>query len=986
MKRITRKLSWLLLVAMLFSMFSNGIYAADETAAPVVFGVVETQEPAVPEGENREPAAPAAPAVSGVPEATTEPGTETGEKVPETTVDPKEPVTDAEKVDETETKGADEIAGYDDQELDHIDVRIQNVTLNIAKKVVDVTTGAQIGTSTTETVTASVVGVKSVTINGTKYTGFYKMDNYEFRKNLHDGIDVDDMSTSSTATLVLDLADRTGNVYKDVSFSYDYSGIVYAMEHCDGFTTMTLPSIGVIPGITLKKYSGIDFDPGKGTVGLTGVTRVSYVFPVEKKWDDGNNQDGNRPASVTVQLYANGKAVKGKTLTLNANNNWKGQFENLDSVDSCGKTIKYTVDETCVPAGYTKSVSGGVITNSYTPKTTSVTISKAWSDGNDQDGIRPEKIEVALYAGDVKVGEYEVKKSENWTLTIDNLPLNYQGKKIVYSVVETGVDGYEGTVTGNGTGSVTITNTHTPETMDITVNKVWKDNDDQDGIRPETITVSVTAKGAKEAAATAQLKADEDGKWTYTFEDLPKFKGGEAIEYEVTETAVSGYTTEIAEKDGVVVITNTHTPETTDITVNKVWKDNDDQDGIRPETITVSVTAKGAKEAVATAQLKADEDGKWTYTFEDLPKFKGGEAIEYEVTETAVSGYTTEIAEKDGVVTITNTHTPETTAITVNKVWEDNDDQDGVRPETITVSVTAKGAKEAAATAQLKADEDGKWTYTFEDLPKFKGGEAIEYEVTETAVSGYTTEIAEKDGVVTITNTHTPETTAITVNKVWEDNDDQDGIRPETITVYVTVKGEKEPIATAQLKADKDGKWSFTFEDLPKFAEGEKIEYVVTEKPVEGYSTEITGNGTDTVTITNKHVSQIDSIFVSKVWKDNNNKENKRPESIKVILYANGREISSAELSEKNQWSAWFENLPVNEDGAEIKYEVKEVGVKYYVGKVTGNVEDGFVITNTYVDIPLTGDTMNLLFWGLMIVGAGAVLTGLGVHARRKRA
>ena len=41
---------------------------------------------------------------------------------------------------------------------------------------------------------------------------------------------------------------------------------------------------------------------------------------------------------------------------------------------------------------------------------------------------------------------------------------------------------------------------------------------------------------------------------------------------------------------------------------------------------------------------------------------------------------------------------------------------------------------------------------------------------------GYTATV---DGF-TITNTHTPEKTAVSVQKVWNDADDQDGMRPPT--------------------------------------------------------------------------------------------------------------------------------------------------------------------------------------------------------------
>ena len=43
--------------------------------------------------------------------------------------------------------------------------------------------------------------------------------------------------------------------------------------------------------------------------------------------------------------------------------------------------------------------------NSYTPRKTSVTVTKRWDDANNQDGKRPNSIKVQLYADDEKEGD-----------------------------------------------------------------------------------------------------------------------------------------------------------------------------------------------------------------------------------------------------------------------------------------------------------------------------------------------------------------------------------------------------------------------------------------------------------------------------------------------------------------------------------------------------------------------------------------------------
>src|SRR5699024_10649473 len=56
----------------------------------------------------------------------------------------------------------------------------------------------------------------------------------------------------------------------------------------------------------------------------------------------------------------------------------------------------------------------------------------------------------------------------------------------------------------------------------------------------------------------------------------------------------------------------------------------------------------------------------------------------------------------------------------------------------------------------------------------------------------------------------------------------------------------------------------------------------------------------------------------------------------------------TAELNEENDWQATFKDLHVyDESGEEIDYEVEEPKVDGYNSEVTGDKEEGFVVTNT---------------------------------------
>ena len=643
-----------------------------------------------------------------------------------------------------------------------------------------------------------------------------------------------------------------------------------------------------------------------------------------KTWNDSNNQDGKRPKSITVNLLANGIITDTKTVT--ADDNWTYSFTDLPKYAN-GQEITYTVSELTVP-GYTTTIDDNYnITNSYTPGETSASVTKIWDDADNQDGIRPESITVALLANGTPTNKtVTLTAANNWTQTITGLPEKADGEYITYTWTEVNVpEGYSLTGTSKNETVTTLTNTHTPELTSITGTKTWKDADNQDGKRPESITVNLFADGTK--LKSQSVSADADGNWSYSFTDLPKYANGQEITYTVTEDAVDGYTTE---SDGYNFI-NTHQPETTEITGTKTWNDANNQDGKRPESITVILLANGTEKTRQT--VTADEAGNWTYTFKDLPKYANGEEITYTVSEDTVADYTTTY---DGS-NITNSYTPGKTSATVTKIWNDAENQDGKRPESITVSLLADG-KETGKTVTLSVENN--WKQTISDLPEKADGKAIEYTWTEeTLPEGYELTDNSKNGTVTtLTNTYAPETTSITGTKTWDDADNQDGKRPESIVVNLLANGE---IAASQtVKADEAGNWTYTFKDLPKYANGKEITYTVTEEAVEGYETSVDG-----FNITNTYTTETTEVKGSKTWNDADNQDGKRPESITVRLLANGEEKDSQTVTadENGNWTYSFENLPKYEAGKEIVYTVTEDAVADYTTEITG-----YDITNSY--------------------------------------
>ena len=665
------------------------------------------------------------------------------------------------------------------------------------------------------------------------------------------------------------------------------------------------------------KIQGGDFGADKSV--LKQVVNVPAVTTVDvrgtKTWSDAENQDGLRPEQVTIKLLANGTET-GQTTTATAANGWTYEFTGLDAKDAQGQAITYSVAEEAV-AGYTSTLNGYNLTNSHTPETVSIQGTKTWEDGDNQDGLRPEQITVKLLADGVETGQTTTATAaNNWTYEFSNLPKNKAGKAISYSVAEEAVAGYNTTVNGYD-----LTNNHATDLTSVSGTKTWQDNDDQDGLRPGQVTIKLLADGV-ETGQTAVASAANN--WTYEFSNLPKNKAGKAITYSVAEETVAGYTASVNGYN----LTNSHTPETVSVQGTKTWQDNDNQDGVRPEQVTIKLLADG----VETGQTAvANAANNWTYEFSNLPKNKAGKAITYSVQEEAVAEYTASYQ----AYNVTNSHTPGQTSHTVQKVWDDGQNQDGLRPVELKVQLYADDQKYGDEISLTAANN---WTYTWSQLPEKAQGKAISYQAREVSVpEGYQADQpSTQAGVTTLTNHHTPEVTSVSGTKTWKDNNNQDGVRPERIKVNLLADG----VLKASKEVSAADNWSYSFDNLPKFAAGQAVVYTITEDAVAEYSTQVEGYN-----LTNSHTPGQTSLTVTKQWQDQGDQDGLRPSQIQVQLYADGVASGSpVTLTAANNWVYTWSGLAEKANGKTIEYSVKEVDQPSGYTSTTSQVSPGNVL------------------------------------------
>ena len=682
----------------------------------------------------------------------------------------------------------------------------------------------------------------------------------------------------------------------------------------------------------LDGYDAPEVDQGNLTVTNTR-TPEKIAIKASKKWDDAENQDGKRPANVVVKLYkeVGGQKSEVANRTLTEADQWSTEFTNLNKYEK-GQEVVYSLEEDAVPHYQAQVIGnaaeGFVVTNTHQSETTTVAGQKKWDDADNQDGKRPASVKVKILNGDTVVDEQEVTSANGWKYESKALPKYAAGQEIVYTVAEEAVSGYTSRVDGYN-----ITNSYTPETTTVSGSKTWEDGDNQDGKRPASITVNLLADGQK---VNTQTVSEAEG-WSYNFTDLPVYKDGQRITYTVTEEAVPGYSTNLNGYN----ITNSYTPEKTEITASKTWNDSDNQDGKRPTKISIRLmkTVGGVKTEVASKEVTAAD--QWQTKFENLPVYENGQKIDYSIEEDDVAGYTKEI--KD--FTVTNSYTPEMIKISGQKVWDDADNQDGKRPASVKVKV--KNGDTVVDELEVTAAND--WKFESKALPKYAAGQEIAYTVTEEAVAEYQTKIDK----FTITNSYTPQSTEYAVTKVWDDANNQDGKRPASITVqlYSSVNGQ-EPVAVAgktlTLTADNEAAantWKASFTNLPQFDKGQEITYSVKEDDAtvaalkeKGYSPKVEGQK-----ITNSHTPEQVKVSGQKVWDDADDQDGKRPTSITVKVMDGSTIVDTLEVTAANGWKFESKDLPKYRNGQEIAYTLKEDAVAQYETKI-----DKFTVTNSY--------------------------------------
>ena len=153
------------------------------------------------------------------------------------------------------------------------------------------------------------------------------------------------------------------------------------------------------------------------------------------------------------------------------------------------------------------------------------------------------------------------------------------------------------------------------------VTKIWDDDGDRDGLRPDHLNVTFSDGKTSEV-----ITLNANNSWTAILSE-----NDEPINYTWTEESVNNYTSDNVCYNGTCAqFTNRHVPETVDVSLTINWNDGNNSDGSRPASVTATLLGGDVSKSVA---INGDSTAaSWTKTV-TVPKNYQGSPIEYSWTK-----------------------------------------------------------------------------------------------------------------------------------------------------------------------------------------------------------------------------------------------------------------------------------------------------------------------------------------------------------------
>ena len=691
-------------------------------------------------------------------------------------------------------------------------------------------------------------------------------------------------------------------------------------------------------GVFGSTDQSVVYTPYAGTLYMTHdliLTGDDIIFTIE--WDDDSNRDGVRPEYVMLQLYASdgngnftlittgddtlaGNSQNGTVAVTEAmcqvsedGNTWVYVFEDYQKYTNQGQLVVYgfAVNESYLTPGYSvmymDNTPNGPDTNgvtlSYGVTTSDVVYSVNWHDNQNQDGLRPDKVVVELIAyqwneadgkyESMTVGTQEVTgrpTNEVWQGVFRDMYVYHDGMPVTYRLkvisdlngnIDDESNGYtwsEGVVGNQYINPVrpSVDIYHNADERSVTATVQWDDNSNNDHSRPDSVILQLYADNepvAGEDYRVVLTGGSTDLTWTHTFEHLDVYRydgtgdevvytigveaigGGDLADYESWYLTADGEVTNARSASTEPFMMLEYVPVTDTVSGAIYWQDESNRDGERPSFVDVALMARVYNKntnqyieyiaetqtiSLATDPRNTATADVWYFLFEDMPVYRDTEPVTYYLAVTSdLNGNITETAKNysweeknrgdmdstdDLEVSVNIYQRTEVRNVTATVEWNDDQNNDGIRPSSIVLQLYADGVRvegeqyTVVLSGNMTADQ---WTYEFENLPRYRDGESgqeIVYtvyaaEVEEDSLYGhmedraitgeaydyirYTatyvtstpdlyTEDFEASAEPFVRLTHETNMMDVPVSVIWQDENNRDGQRPEYVTLFLT--------------------------------------------------------------------------------------------------------------------------------------------------------------------------------------------------------
>ena len=668
------------------------------------------------------------------------------------------------------------------------------------------------------------------------------------------------------------VSDNTATVTITGAGSVTLRGLPTSEGH-GTYTVTEQGSSASIDGYTLKVYdaaqggteisaNGGNYAQANLTVGTTGAASVTFrndyarntgadivnpaALQVVKKDQNGNGLAG---AGFTVYTDANCTTPKYAEQITSADNDYTASFT-FSEADFATANTAYYLKESTVPAGYDGDTTIWKITGS---RSTTFEISQLDTEN-----------------GNV------FHKIYNWVLSLVNRDTNAAAT-------------YTTTETDNGLVlTMTVTNskkTSPEEDVVPTGFQLRKVNESGELITHDStvFTAYATQADAQNETNPGQTYATENGVINFVFDqpdDVGTFylketqapsgyaAGGQIWKVEVTSATDDDwynaaedlyqkhtvYTVTVDDmtytQADVLTVTNTRTygyltvektveglekNETQTYTFTASSSDNGDAEHTHTFSITVSGndTQAAAAIRVPTGTYTVVENNKADL---DINHYSGPVVT----GEGEVAVGTNHTDANPAKITITNTYKydpqiPETGTVTGSKIWNDGNDADGLRPDSIRVQMLYNGQaldEQDVTSGEFTFEYDA---YLYDDRRLFSvkeigytmDGVYTAFQSDDEGVPGYDRPAYEG---FDITNTRAYETVTVNVEKTWRDSGEQ----PITLRLLANGQEVDSIVLDGEVDQTETESWKASFGELPKNANGEPIDYTVTEDALGG--------------------------------------------------------------------------------------------------------------------------------------------------------